>query len=530
MEGSEKSLKIYGERVYLKPIQKTDVKLLYQLRREISHPDRVQFSDLNEAAHYLDRIVEGMLEGRWYYWCINSLKTKKSLGIACLWNFSDYESIAEIGYELLPEHRRKGYASESAKLTLNFGFKFLGLLNILGCVSPKNLKSIQVLENLGFQLGGILKDENQLVYRMPKTVFLKTSPTRAHEYGLEIGRLNRGPLNKITDVAGLKVGHMTLINGATQTGVTVLVPSKEDVFSHKLISSTHVINGFGKSSGLVQIEELGTLESPIALTNTLSVGAVTDAMIGHMLRTSSEDIRSINCVVGECNDGFLNDIKHRLITHRHVEAAFKNAVRDFEEGAIGAGRGMSCHQLKGGIGSSSRQFEIGEVIYTLGVMVLSNHGILDDLQICGVSVGSEIAKKIEEKSIGEPVDRGSCMILVATDLPVLDRQLKRILKRASGGLARLGSYMGHGSGEIVIGFSTANSIEHRSESSLKNLDFIRDDRLDIAFRAVVECTEEACLNSMLTSERVEGVEGHVREPLSNYMDVYFQKAKDLKNR
>lgn len=340
------------------------------------------------------------------------------------------------------------------------------------------------------------------------------------DYGIKIGQLKSGPLNKITDVKGVKVGHATVDTNDYKTGVTMICPSEEDIFRNKLVASSYILNGYGKTVGLIQLNELGQLESPIALTNTLNVGKVQDSLIGYMLNKAAlndVEIRSLNTIVAECNDSYLNKISDRAVCENHVLQAIESAVEDFKEGDIGGGKGMSCHQLKGGIGSASRVFGLENKEYTVGVLVQSNYGLLEDLCIDGNKLGKLIDKKLKLK---KEEDKGSIIIVVATDLPVSSRQLGRICKRASVGLARLGSYMGHGSGEIVIGFSTANTIKYETESRcIQDFKIMREENLDLAFRAVAEATEEAVLNSMITANEVEGYKGNKRESLKSYINL-----------
>lgn len=326
---------------------------------------------------------------------------------------------------------------------------------------------------------------------------------RARDYGLTVGKLPTGPKNKITDVSGISVGHCTIDNLEHKTGVTVVVPCPENPFFHKLPAASFVLNGYGKSAGLVQINELGTLETPIALTNTLNVGLVWDALAGYMIdRCASEGhtLRSVNPVVCECNDGTLNHIQQRAVKAEHVLSAIQDACTDFEEGAVGCGTGMICHDLKGGVGSASRQIELDGQIFTLGVLAQTNHGCLSDLTVSGDNIGRELAARLDAR---EP-DTGSCILIIATDLPLDSRQLERVAKRASVGLARLGSFIGHGSGEVFIAFSTANPWDCRKRSPLRPGVFFSEDEMDLPFRAVAECTEEAVLNSMLTARTTHG--------------------------
>ena len=343
---------------------------------------------------------------------------------------------------------------------------------------------------------------------------------RARDYDIMVGQLPTGPKNKITDVPGVTVGHCTIDTEEHKTGVTVVMPCQENPFFHKLPAAAVVLNGFGKTAGLVQIDELGTLETPIALTNTLNVGPVWDAMAEYMIERCAEDhhtLRSVNPVVCECNDGTLNRIQKRAVTPQHVHSAIKNARPDFEEGAVGAGRGMVCHDLKGGIGSASRQIDVDGNTYTLGVLLLTNHGNLADLTINGKNIGKDLAQQLNKR---EP-DKGSCIAVVATDLPLDSRQLGRVAKRVSVGLARLGSYIGHGSGEVFLAFSTANAWDSRNKSSLRQGTFYSEDQMDLPFRAAAECAEEAVLNSMLTACTTTGWQGNVIHAL---LDVWHPNA------
>lgn len=334
---------------------------------------------------------------------------------------------------------------------------------------------------------------------------------RIRDYGVEIGRLETGAHNAITDVEGVTVGHVTLSDGDMQTGVTAIVPHAGNLFKEKLVASSHVINGFGKTMGAIQMEELGTLETPILLTNTLSIGTAADALIDYMLERNPEIGRTtgtVNPVVGECNDMFLNDVRAKFVKPEHVVQALENASSEFEEGAVGAGTGMLCYSLKGGIGTASRIMEFGQTRYTMGLLVLSNFGILSDLMVNGKAVGRELKGALVESYKEE--DKGSIMIIVATDLPVSERQLNRILKRTVTGLSRTGSIITTGSGEVIIGFSTATKIPHDKPEYLLTIPQIHEEDIDLAFRAVGEATEEAVLNSLVTAQAVIGREGNKR--------------------
>lgn len=340
---------------------------------------------------------------------------------------------------------------------------------------------------------------------------------RIEDYGIKIGNLPRGKLNKISDVPGVKVGHSTIDTEECKTGVTVVLPTEDNIFLNKLVASFHVLNGFGKTTGLIQIEELGTLESIIALTNTLNVGIVQDAVVEYMIakcKAENVELESFNPVVAECNDSYLNNIQLRAVKKSHVFEAIENAKEDFLEGDVGAGKGMSCYELKGGIGSASRLVNLDGKDYTVGVLVQSNYGLLKDFRINGEEIGKKLAEKID---LSPQEDKGSIISIVATDIPLSSRQLKRICTRTSVGLARLGSYIGHGSGEITIGFSTGNIIRHKEEGDFTSLKFLNENKINTVFRAVAECEEEAVLNSMITANRVVGFKGRTRESLKDYI-------------
>ncbi len=337
---------------------------------------------------------------------------------------------------------------------------------------------------------------------------------RIEDYGFKIGRYPKGELNKITDVYGVKVGHFTVDTGRNKTGVTVIIPCEDNPFVTKLTAASHIINGYGKSTGLMQINELGVIESPIFLTNTLNIGRVHDAAVEHMIMRCDREnleIKSYNPIVCECNDAYLNDIAHRVVGAKEVFSAYDASVVDFTEGDVGAGKGMSCHQLKGGIGSASRIVRIEDISYTIGVLVLSNHGSLEDFLISGQPYGTKI-KAIQDTAC--EIEKGSIIVVVATDLPLSDRQLGRLIKRVPIGLAKTGSYMGHGSGEVAIGFTTKNRVPRKGNYKI---DQIQDSNLDGPFHALAEAVEEAVLNSMICSDRTEGFDGNVRESLKSYI-------------
>lgn len=317
--------------------------------------------------------------------------------------------------------------------------------------------------------------------------------------------MGSGPLDAITDVPGVRVGHCTLNNGPIQTGVTVVYPHSDSLFWNKVPAAATVFNGFGKSVGLIQVEELGVLETPIALTNTFSVSAVAQAQIQQAIGMHPEIGRSlptVNPLVFECNDGFLNDIQSFAVESGHYLQACSAASAKFEEGAIGAGRGMSCFGLKGGIGSSSRVVQG----HTVGVLVLSNFGRLPHLTIRGERIGLNLSHDAGP-------EKGSIIMLVATDAPLDARQLRRLSARAGVGLARMGSFMGHGSGDISLAFSTAYTIAQDRETVMPAIAMLHETLLDGLFEATADACEQAIVSSLWHAETVVGRDGHRRRGL-----------------
>ena len=334
---------------------------------------------------------------------------------------------------------------------------------------------------------------------------------RIRDDGIRIGDHPAGALNKLTDVPGVRVGHYTVDTEEHKTGVTVILPCEENIFASRLTAAAFVHNGFGKTAGIPQIEELGTLESPIALTNTLNVGKVHDALVDYMVEQCERDgveLTSMNPVVGECNDASLNKITERVIGIPEVRAAIDGACRDFEEGDVGAGKGTTCFGMKGGIGSASRLVELDGKTYVVGVLVQSNFGKTKHFVLDGKPMGELLSGKIEEAR----KDEGSIMMVVGTDLPVSDRQLKRIIRRAGVGLSRCGSFMGHGSGDIMLGFSTGNVYRKEEDRAVIPAAVMNEAMLDDVFEAAAEATEEAVLNSWrqpIRSQVIKGIPGTV---------------------
>ncbi|HEX7934046.1 MAG TPA: P1 family peptidase [Paraburkholderia sp.] len=341
-----------------------------------------------------------------------------------------------------------------------------------------------------------------------------------------IGELPRGPLGTIADVDGVTAGHCTLDQGALQTGVTVIRPHAGDPFADKVPAAASVINGFGKSMGLVQLDELGTLETPIALTNTFGVAAVAQAQIRAACAAHPHIGRewpTLNPLVFECNDGYLNDIRTLAVGEQHFNQAYAAASANVASGSVGAGRGMSCFDLKGGIGNASRVVEIAGRRYTVGALVLANFGRLPMLVVDGMPLGRILAQRATQReadaaaktanatnaaSTAKP-EQGSIIMIVATDAPLDARQLKRLSLRAAAGLARTGSVYGHGSGDIALAFSTAYTVPHGADFfTLPPL--LADQRMDPLFRACADSVEQAIVDALWSAESLSGRDGHRR--------------------
>jgi D-aminopeptidase len=345
---------------------------------------------------------------------------------------------------------------------------------------------------------------------------------RLRELGVQVGVFRAGTLNAITDVAGVRVGHVTINEGdIVHTGVTAILPHDSNIFQEKVPAAVFVGNGFGKLVGFTQVDELGQIETPILLTNTLSVWDVADGIVDYMLALpGNENVRSINPIVGETNDGGLNDIRSRHVKREHAVRAIQTAQSGpVEEGSVGAGTGTICFGWKGGIGTSSRVLPPNLGGFTIGVLVQTNYGGI--LEIAGVPVGKELGRYSFKDQLKYPGD-GSCMIVVATDAPLNTHQLERLAKRATLALGRTGSAMSHGSGDYVIAFSTSPGLRIRpdAERVQPSLRF-REDDLSSLFQAVVEATEEAIYNSLLKARTTKGIQGREIEALP------IDKVKEL---
>ncbi len=350
-----------------------------------------------------------------------------------------------------------------------------------------------------------------------------TPRQRARELGIPLGRYRPGRYNAITDVKGVAVGHSTIMRGTgplkvgrgpVRTGVTAIIPTMGEsgnVFENRVTGGGFVLNGAGEVSGLTQVMEWGLIETPIFLTNTLSVGSVSDAAIQCMIEANpgiGDEHDVIIPVVGECDDSWLNDISGRHVREEHVREALRTASEGpVAEGNVGGGTGMITCDFKGGIGTSSRK--LPELLggYTLGVLVMSNFGLMHNLRIAGLPIGELLADRYASLPRREN-NYGSIIAVVATDAPLQSHQLGRLAKRVSLGIGRAGSFAAHGSGEIIVCFSTANRIPRETQKMVYRIKVLLDRRLDALYEAVIECTEEAILNSMCMARDIEGINGH----------------------
>ncbi|TKB59520.1 MAG: P1 family peptidase [Nitrospira sp.] len=344
---------------------------------------------------------------------------------------------------------------------------------------------------------------------------------RLRDLGIVIGQYQPGPLNAITDVAGVKVGHTTLIQGdgplkpgqgPVRTGVTVVIP-RNDVWHKKVAAGSFVLNGTGEMTGLSWVAESGFLEYPIALTNTLNIPRVANGVMSWMIKQypaiGIED-DTLTPVVAECDDGRLNDIQGRHVSEQDVMAAIDSASGGpVKEGTVGAGTGMVSYGFKGGIGTASRKLSEKEGGYTIGVLVNANHGRRPELVIAGVPVGKLYEPPPQMSDVLSPgQSEGSIIVIIATDAPLDSRQLTRLAKRASLGLARTGSTARHSSGDFMLAFSTANVIPHYPAESTYQLTHLADTHLNPLISATVEATEEAILNALTMATTVTGRDGH----------------------
>lgn len=335
----------------------------------------------------------------------------------------------------------------------------------------------------------------------------------ARRLGLGVGRLAVGRNNAITDVPGVLVGQRTLLAQGLATGVTSVLPHGGDLFRSKVRAAVEIINGFGKSVGLVQLAELGTIETPILLTNTFSVAPCAEALIRRAVAANPDIGRktsTVNPLVCECNDGGINDIQAMAVTRQDAEAALDAAKGGpVDQGGVGAGTGMTTFGFKAGIGSASRVVRIGGRDFTLGALVLSNFGRSGDLILPD-------GRRADPQGLGE-AESGSIIVILGADIPLDDRQLNRVARRAGAGIARLGAYWGNGSGDIAIAFTTADPLPHASRAPFVALSRLDDDRIDRVFEAVVEATTEAILNALCAARGTSGRDGRRYPALADWL-------------
>ncbi len=351
------------------------------------------------------------------------------------------------------------------------------------------------------------------------------------DYGVAIGVMQPGNWNAITDVSGVLVGQKTLTRGdSVRTGVTAVLPYKGNIFRNKVPAAVYVGNGFGKMVGTTQVEELGNIETPVILTNTLSVPTAADALIDYTFGfDENSDVGSVNSVVGETNDGWLNDIRGRHVTKADVLRAIASATDGkVEQGNVGAGTGTVAFGFKGGIGTSSRKLPAKLGGYTVGVLVQTNFGGV--LSIDGVPVGKALKKYYLNDVLNDSPD-GSCMIVVATDAPLDSRNLKRLAKRAIMGLGRTGGIASNGSGDYVIAFSTHSAMReaYESESTTQQVVVLRNDAMSPLFMATIEATEEAIINSLFQAQTTTGRDGHKIEalPVEKVLRIMQQHGRKI---
>lgn len=336
----------------------------------------------------------------------------------------------------------------------------------------------------------------------------------ARDFGLiPDGRLATGPGNAITDVPGVTVGHRSLRGDGIFTGVTAIVPHPGDLFRLKPRAAVEVINGFGKSAGLMQVAELGSIETPILLTNTFGVAACTEALIRRAVAANpaiGRQTSTVNPLVCECNDGGINDLQAIAVTPEDAFAALEAArPGQVEQGAVGAGSGMTAFGFKAGIGTASRRMEIAGQGFTLGALVLANFGAVGDLVLPD-------GRRPHPRRPAE-VESGSVIVILATDLPLADRQLQRVARRGGAGLARLGAFWGHGSGDICLCFTTADPVEHDPQAAFTPQTRLSDAHIDTAFRAAAEATQEAVLNALCTAPTMTGRNGRRYPALADWL-------------
>ncbi|MFP4081724.1 MAG: P1 family peptidase [Candidatus Aminicenantes bacterium] len=360
------------------------------------------------------------------------------------------------------------------------------------------------------------------------------SRKRLRDLGIRIGRYPAGRYNAITDVPNVCVGHSTIISGSgklkagrgpVRTGVTAILPNRGNIFMDRVVGSGFILNGAGEVSGLTQVMEWGIIETPILLTNTLSVGTCSEATVKFMIEKYpgigvKEDV--IIPVVGECDDSWLNDVAGGHVKHSHVYEAMENASSGrVAEGSVGGGTGMITCDFKSGMGTSSRKLPEEKGGYTVGVMVMSNFGRMRDLRINGLPIGELLHNDYKNFEFRED-SYGSIIVVVGTNVPLSTHQITRLCKRSALGIGRVGSYASHGSGEIIVGFSTANTVPRQAQKMIYKIKILLDEAIDPLYEAVVEATEEAILNSLCMAQTMEGHSGHVSPelPLEKVKNIF----------
>jgi D-aminopeptidase len=357
---------------------------------------------------------------------------------------------------------------------------------------------------------------------------------RARDLGISLGRFKPGRWNALTDVAGVRVGHSTLIRGSgalkvgkgpVRTGVTAILPNTTNIFEERVVGGGFVLNGAGEVSGMTQLLEWGLVETPIFLTNTLSVGAVSDAAVKWMVERYpgiGDEHDVIIPLVGECDDSWLNDIAGRHVKEEHVAEALRTASDGpVAEGNVGGGTGMITCDFKAGIGTSSRRLPESLGGHTVGVLVMSNFGVMRQLRVGGLPVGEVLDARYRRQLPRRHKDYGSIIAVIATDAPLMTHQLNRLAKRAALGIGRVGSSAMHGSGEIVLAFSTANQVPRETRKMVYRMKILLDQRLDPLYEAVIEATEEAILNALCMARDMDGVNGNLCRalPLADVKDL-----------
>ncbi len=373
---------------------------------------------------------------------------------------------------------------------------------------------------------------------MPSTK--KQTKKRARDFGITVGQYKTGRWNSITDVKGVLVGHSTIIegeghvhktgDGPVRTGVTAIWPFHHNIYDERICGGSFILNGAGEMSGMIQVQEWGMIETPILLTNTLSVGTVSDGCVQYLTQKHPQIGRIHDVViplVGECDDSWLNDIAGQHVQVEHVFEALDAAkTGPVEEGSVGGGTGMTCCDFKGGIGTSSRKLPVEDGGYTVGVLVMSNFGEIEDLKVDGTPIGRLLADKYEHIKKRRHT-YGSIIVVVATDAPMLGNQLNRLAKRAALGIGKVGSYAAHGSGEIVLAFSTANRLDRHEKKRLYKMDVLYDKGLNPIYKATIEATEEAILNSLFGAEDMIGISDRLCPALpKEEVGVLYKKYQD----